>query len=210
MSVHLNSSRRPQVGELGVASFGETVKLLHAFDQPWSDDAGAAVVSRFSFSQRRTDTATTLRSIVSLLDTAKQNVRASSAGVSTQCLQLVFLISDGRFDRDRRDTVRRWVREAAQRNQLLVLLVCDGPDPANSILETKSVRCVFVVPAVPLRLLRASHARRHRYVKGKMSIVRYLDDYPFPYYIILRDTGGLPDALADALRQWFEMISARG
>ena len=125
-----------------MVSFGESVKLLHSFDQPWSDDAGAAVVSKFTFQQRRTDTAATLRSIVSLLDVAKQSVRASSAGVSTQCLQLVFMISDGRFDRDRRDVVRRWVREAAQRNQLLVLLVCDGPDPSSSILETKSVRCV--------------------------------------------------------------------
>ena len=41
-----------------------------------------------------------------------------------------------------------------------------------------------------------------------MSIVRYLDEYPFPYYIVLRNMEGLPDALADALRQWFEMISA--
>lgn len=125
-----------------MVSFGESVKLLHSFDQPWSDDAGASVVSKFTFRQRRTDTAATLRSIVSLLDVAKQGVRASSAGVSTQCLQLVFMISDGRFDRDRRDVVRRWVREAAQRNQLLVLLVCDGPDPSSSILETKSVRYV--------------------------------------------------------------------
>lgn len=33
----------------------------------------------------------------------------------------------------------------------------------------------------------------------------YLDSFPFPYYVILRDIAGLPVVLSDALRQWIEL-----
>ena len=38
---------------------------------------------------------------------------------------------------------------------------------------------------------------------------RYLDGFPFPFYILLRDIASLPRTLADLLRQWFE-LSAGG
>lgn len=47
----------------------------------------------------------------------------------------------------------------------------------------------------------------YRYVKGKMVTQSYMDGYPFPYYVIIRDVRSLPEALADALRQWFEAMS---
>jgi hypothetical protein len=34
---------------------------------------------------------------------------------------------------------------------------------------------------------------------------RYLDGFPFPFYILLRDIASLPRTLADLLRQWFEL-----
>ena len=42
----------------------------------------------------------------------------------------------------------------------------------------------------------------------KPEILSYLEQFPFPFYILLRDVNGLPDALSDALRQWFELVSA--
>jgi len=38
----------------------------------------------------------------------------------------------------------------------------------------------------------------------------YLDEYPFPYYLIVRDVAALPLALADALKQWFDMLAHAG
>jgi midasin len=78
------------------------------------------------------------------------------------------------------------VLEAASKGQLIVLLVIDNPDSAKSILATKSIA----------------------YVKGKMVTQGYMDGYPFPYYAIIRDVRALPEALGDALRQWFEAMSA--
>ncbi|KPI85510.1 hypothetical protein ABL78_5430 [Leptomonas seymouri] len=43
-----------------------------------------------------------------------------------------------------------------------------------------------------------------------MSVVRrpYMEDFPFPYYLIIRDIHNLPDIIADAMRQWFELLNS--
>jgi midasin len=67
---------------------------------------------------------------------------------------------------------------------LLVLLVVDSTNPTQSILTLKSVT----------------------YPNGKLKVEEYLDNFPFPYYIILRDIKAMPEIVSDALRQWFELI----
>ena len=42
---------------------------------------------------------------------------------------------------------------------------------------------------------------------GKVVFKHYMDDYPFPLYLVTRHVETLPEALADALRQWFELIN---
>lgn len=44
-----------------------------------------------------------------------------------------------------------------------------------------------------------------KFVDGKPVFERYMDTFPFPYYIVLRDIAALPMTLADLLRQWFEL-----
>ncbi len=46
------------------------------------------------------------------------------------------------------------------------------------------------------------------FVGGKPVFRKYMDDFPFPYYVLLRDIGALPRTLADMLRQWFEMSAS--
>eukprot|EP00180_Rhodochaete_pulchella_P004825 Plantae.Rhodophyta-Rhodochaete_pulchella.ctg9919.p1 GENE.Plantae.Rhodophyta-Rhodochaete_pulchella.ctg9919~~Plantae.Rhodophyta-Rhodochaete_pulchella.ctg9919.p1 ORF type:complete len:146 (+),score=20.50 Plantae.Rhodophyta-Rhodochaete_pulchella.ctg9919:171-608(+) len=144
-------------------------------------------MSGFTFAQRSTKASSTLQALVSLLQDARDSVHATAGASQHQIMQLAFIISDGRFDSDSRDSVTRWVREAASRGMLLVLLIPDSEDVSKSIVSTQSVH----------------------FVGGKVRRVKYLDDYPFPYYIIMRDAATLPDALADALRQWFELVVER-
>ena len=40
------------------------------------------------------------------------------------------------------------------------------------------------------------------------EITSYMDHFPFPFYLILRDINSLPHILSDALRQWFELVTA--
>ncbi|KAG8124033.1 hypothetical protein E2320_019500, partial [Naja naja] len=44
---------------------------------------------------------------------------------------------------------------------------------------------------------------------GELPEIRsYMEEFPFPFYIILRDVNALPETLSDALRQWFELVTA--
>ena len=40
------------------------------------------------------------------------------------------------------------------------------------------------------------------------EIQSYMEHFPFPFYIILRNINALPETLSDALRQWFELVTA--
>jgi len=40
-----------------------------------------------------------------------------------------------------------------------------------------------------------------------VAVDQYLDGYPFPCYVVLRDVEELPETLASALRQWFEVYA---
>jgi midasin len=41
-------------------------------------------------------------------------------------------------------------------------------------------------------------------------MVKYLDTFPFRYYLIVRDVQELPGVLAGALRQWFAEVVESG
>merc|ERR1719428_1914847 len=83
-----------EIGELGVASFGDDMKLVHPFDMPFTSESGANVVRNFSFQQHRTRIAMCVESAMAALE--------DSGNQSS--MQLVFLISDGRIERDSRST----------------------------------------------------------------------------------------------------------
>ena len=132
----------------------------------------------FTFKQKVTNVEALLDNLVKILDVAKTN--ASQA----DCMQIVFLISDGRFSE--REGTKKWLREAHEKNIFVVFIVVDNPKSRDSILELKDVS----------------------YPNGKLLITRYIDKFPFNYYVILRDINKLPDVLADALRQWFELVKS--
>jgi len=167
-----------EVGQLAVVQFGEEARLLHSFTEQFTEESGAAILSAFKFNQPRTHTAEALQKIVQILDESQGQVRGPALA-----MQLVFLISDGRFDRDNKILIKKIVRDMSEKNQLLVLIIIDK-DGDSSILNTQEVT----------------------YVEGKIKVSSYLDNYPFMYYIILQDIDALPEILTDALRQWFELI----
>ena len=179
-----------EVGEVGVVHFGDRIQLLHPFDRPWTEESGRHAVSQFGFKQGRTRWPTVLEGLVRLLEEARKGggVGAGGAGGgSASFSQLCLLISDGNIQQDREE-VRRWTREAQRRQMLLVLIIVDTDE--RSITSTQ------------------------RYVGGAAGaggrmFVSYLDDFPFPYYLVLRQIEQLPQVLSDALRQWFEVLATQ-
>lgn len=179
-----NGMSQLEIGQVGIASFGEDMKLLHPFNIPFTSESGVNIVSNFTFNAKRTRTALCVESSIASLEGAN--------GVSSS-MQLVFMISDGRIERDSRSKLRRLIRQMAEKNMLMVMIIVEGDDkegPSSkkgneSILNMKEVS----------------------FVNGRPKIKHFIEDYPFPYYLVVGDLAALPEILGDALRQWFEMLA---
>lgn len=95
----------------------------------------------------------------------------------------MLVIADGRFHE--RDTLKQHAHNLCNRKGVLVtFIVLDNPQ--SSLLDLSTVS----------------------FVDGQPQFSKYLDDFPFPLYIVLRDTMSLPRTLADLLRQWFLISSS--
>ncbi|CAI5961243.1 unnamed protein product [Closterium sp. NIES-64] len=180
-----------EVGEIGVVAFGEpgNVRMLHELDRPFSPEAAVQVISQFSFKQDNTiadePMVELLRFLSGALDSAAMRYSASAGtGGGGHLEQLVLIVADGRFHE--KETLRRTVRHAMGKGQLLAFILLDSP--SESILDMQSVSFSDGVPAFS----------------------SYLDSFPFPYYILLRDIHALPRTLAGLLRQWLEFARSRG
>ncbi|KAG8294017.1 ribosomal large subunit assembly [Homalodisca vitripennis] len=108
------------------------------------------------------------------------------SGVS-DVAQLLVIVSDGRgVLNDGEEVVRQAVRRAKHMGVFMVFVIVDNPQSKDSILDI----------------------RLPKFSGGKLlGIVPYMDSFPFPFYLILRDISSLPSVLSDALRQWFELIT---
>lgn len=69
----------------------------------------------------------------------------------------------------------------------VVFIILDDPRCKNSILDIK----------VPV----------FRPGGGMPEIKSYIEEFPFPFYLMLREINSLPYVLSDALKQWFELVT---
>jgi midasin len=177
MAMLSNGMTQLDVGQLGIASFGEEMKVLHPFRSPFTPESGAFIVGNFKFQDKRTRTALCVESAMA----------AMAEDSSSSSPQLLILISDGRIERDSRSKLRSILREMSEQNILVVMLIVEGFDEKgrDSIIDMKEVS----------------------FEGGRPKVNFFMDNYPFPYYIIVEDMTSLPDILGDALRQWFEILS---
>ncbi|CAH1229365.1 MDN1 [Branchiostoma lanceolatum] len=186
LAVMSNALTWLEAGELGVCSFGEEVQLLHPFEEQFSSQSGARILQRFTFQQNKTQIAQLLESMTAIMALSRRRLHSVSA---PETAQLLLVVSDGRgLFLEGSDKVKAAVRAAREANIFLVFVVIDNPDNKDSILDIKVP--IFKGP-------------------GEMPEIRpYMDYFPFPYYLILRDINALPPTLSDALRQWFELVTA--
>ena len=76
------------------------------------------------------------------------------------------------------------IRRAKQAGIFMVFLIIDNPANNESILDMR------------------------QFLREGNQLKPYLDSFPFPFYVILRDIETLPIVLSDALRQWFELVTS--
>ena len=177
LTVLLKALSHLESGDLAVLRFGDGVDTLHGFGTPFTDQTGASIISRLQFRQDDSDIVQLLEHVVSTFIEAK-----IGGPVNVRHMQMAFILSDARNIASA--GVKRQLREAAERGQLVVLVIIDNEE--NSIMDTmKATR-----------------------VNGKLKMGKLMDDFPFTYYILLRDVHSMPHMMAGALRQWFELLSS--
>ncbi|GMK55960.1 hypothetical protein CspeluHIS016_0210160 [Cutaneotrichosporon spelunceum] len=203
-----------EVGQVAIARFGEGVDVLHEFsDAGFSDADGAKVMRAFKFDQHRTDVAALLERTLSYLAEA----RAKNAGASAPDLwQLQIIISDGVCQDHGR--LRTLLRRALEERVMVVFLIVDNLDSAPSGVNTPGLTTGANTPVSgantpvmsrPRRSILSMQSITPTVVNGVNDFVmtRYLDTFPFEFYVVLRDVEALPGVLADTLRQWMARVS---
>ncbi|XP_013187576.2 midasin [Amyelois transitella] len=169
-------------GDLAVLSFGEKPNLLHPFTEQFSEHSGSKILEQLQFNQTKTKIAQLLDFCTVLFE--EQTVRSDAINA-----KLLVVVSDGRGIFSEGETrVLQAVRRARQQGIFLVYVIIDNPDNKDSIMD---IRRPLMDPTT----------------NSLAGFVPYLDTFPFPFYLILRDMTALPNVLGDALRQWFELAA---
>ncbi|AEO57560.1 hypothetical protein MYCTH_2303853 [Thermothelomyces thermophilus ATCC 42464] len=183
-----------EAGQIGVLGFGTDVFVAHALTDPpfTSQDAGARVLQRFTFRQEGTDMVRLLRKTIDHFREARlvQASGGGGGGGGEDLWQLALILSDGLVQSRDHARLRPLLREAMEQRVMVVFIVMDDAREnrkGHSVLELKEAR--FGPDGVPV-------------------IHRYLDSFPFPYYLIVHHLEDLPGALAALLRTWFAEVNS--
>ena len=193
-----------EAGQICIVAFGHDMRVAHAFDAPLSAAAGGEIFQNFSFQQTATNVRALLAQSIPLFRSARlQAVPSSSSNVDPWQLQLI--ISDGLCEDH--GSIRRLVRQAQEERIMIIFIIVDNIAHANSgggkgqsILEIS--QAIFETENVD------DAASGGGGIKVRMQ--RYLDSFPFPYYLVVGDVTLLPGILATALRQWFKEVVDAG
>ena len=198
------SLTRLEAGQVSVARFGETVDFVHEFDDgPVSDTAGSKIIEAFTFAQRSTDVRRLLEKSLQRLAAARESKRGSAADL----WQMEIIISDG-ICQDMED-LRALLRKATEQKVMVVFIVVDSLHQQASTSGTSTPTADKKASSNKNSILSMNSVS---YVRGKdgsleLKMERYLDQFPFDYYMVLRDVQALPDVLSETLRQFFERVS---
>jgi midasin len=221
---------RLDVGELGVISYGggQGVRPLQALEVPFSDAAGPGIMSSLRFDQDNTIADQPMLQLVEAVQHLLEGARAragsqSSSGSSSDLRQLLLVLGDGRFHE--KGALVGAVRQLVEVQGVCpVFIALDTAATAATAAGSSSKRGAGAgsgssAGGGPTRggATGGSSSGSSRtasslldmqsvkFVDGKPVFERYMDSFPFPYYIVLRDIAALPATLADLLRQWFEL-----
>ncbi|PPR00460.1 hypothetical protein CVT24_004521 [Panaeolus cyanescens] len=190
---------RLESGDIGIAKFGETVDLLHGFDEgAITNQAGTKIVNSFRFTQKATNVLSLLEQSLQILETARERKAMNSAS-SADLWQLQIIISDGMCQDHQK--LRTVLRKAEEQRVMIVFIILDSLHSNPSGAESGG--------KPPQGSILSMDTAEFTNVNGKMELQlrKYLDTFPFEYYVVLRDVEALPDVLAGTLKQFFERIS---
>lgn len=177
-----------EAGDLCILSFGneDHVRVAHDFGKPFSSQAGMQVFQHFSYQQTGTNVRKLISDSIALFREARW--KRSPASGAADLWQLELIISDGICEEH--DSIRRLVRQALEDRIMIVFIIVDA-FKGSSILDLSQA---------------SFEPDSDANGEMKLKMKRYLEGFPFPYYLVVRDVRELPAVLATALKQWFAEV----
>ncbi|XP_052872862.1 midasin [Anopheles cruzii] len=167
-------------GRLNVMSFGEKPRILLKHSDQFD---GPKLLGALNFDQNQSRIAELLKFVRTF------SAEDSASGDSGLFEHLLLVLSDGRnIYSEGEKVVKDAVKLARLQRIFIVYIIIDNPDNKHSIMDVR----------VPLFTVDCA----------QIVMQSYLDVFPFPYYVIVRDLGQLPVVLSDAMRQWFELVNS--
>lgn len=195
---------RLEVGDVGIVKFGKTVEVVHGLGEgrPFDDAAGTKVMGAFRFDQTATDVLALLETSLQLLSDARDK-RTTASTTAANLWQLQIIISDGICQNH--DRLRAALRRAEEQRIMVVFVIMDSLQRSKPGAESGGSTSTSVQNSI-LTMNQVSYKN----VGGRMELKmeRYLDTFPFEYFVVLRDVEALPEVLAGTLKQFFERSSA--
>jgi midasin len=195
-----------EVGEVSVVGFGDDINVAHDFDKPFTSEAGVRVFEQFGFDAKKTNVRGLVDKSLELFKDARQK---GSSSANEELWQLMLIVSDGICD-DHAE-IQRLVRKAQEERVMIVFIIIDSsaatpfvPTPASS--DNPGAQ----PPALVKDQTRTSILDLQSAVftpEGKIVRHKYMEHFPFRYYLVVRDVRELPAVLAGALRQWFGEVA---
>jgi midasin len=155
-------------------------------------------VRSFTFDQQKTDVAALVERTLSYLAEARQ--KQSSSTTAPDLWQLQIIISDGVCQDHHR--LRTLLRRALEERVMIVFIIVDS-------LHQNAPSSAATGPASTRPSILSMQTVEYKNVNGEMTLemTRYLDTFPFEFFVVLRDVEALPGVLADTLRQWMARVS---
>jgi midasin len=196
---------RLEVGDIGIAKFGETVDVLHGFNQgPLTDQAATQVMTAFTFNQKATNVLALVKTSLGVLEAARES-RLTGTSAARDLWQLEIIISDG-LCQDH-ESLRAALRRAQEQRVMMVFIIVDSLH-SNVAPTARGLEGSGTAGPSQTSILSMQQAT-YKNVDGRMELQmqRYLDTFPFHYYVVLRDVEALPEVLSGTIRQFFERIS---
>ncbi|PNS16126.1 Midasin [Sphaceloma murrayae] len=183
-----------EAGEMAVVGFGKEITVPVAFGERLQGEKGGEVVRTLRFEQAGTDVKALLGKAGEMFEEGRGRKRG---GGGVQTWQLMLVVGDGVFDDE--EGVRRWERGLREVGVMVVFVIVDA-DAGKGEKEGRQ----SIVDLKRPRFWKDAEDRT------QVEISRYIETFPFRYYLIVRDVAELPNVLASALRQWFSEVAESG
>lgn len=191
-----------QIGTVSVCTFGgpKPEVCIHPTSQVSAAD-GQRLLQRCSFKEESHKSHEV--AVTDMLQLAIHELDQDTSSNSSNTTSMALILSDGRFNKEQ---ARPWVNAAIARGCIPLLLILD-PDPQKQQLQPCGTGATSGVPAHSSSIFDLKQVQQ--LPGGGMEVTPYLQDFPFPYYAVVRDTRQLPAVLGDIIRQWVEAANSR-